>query len=933
MEIRIKTSAEKIEAIRQAAQSKVGRRLVGQLRYALLYGQEFQDKEVLHLVAEVADGAYKALLETGYLSDETAQKSEEKLCAMAEKAKRLVMTCVAHAHIDVNWQWDYPETVASTLSTFQTMIHLLNEYPSFRFAQSQIALYEICRQYDPELFQKIKQRVAEGRWEVAASFWVESDKNMPSGESLLRHMLYSKQYAKEHFGLEPESLSLDFEPDTFGHSANLPEILQAGGIKYYYHCRGAEGPCISRWQGQSGAELLRYREPNWYNAEIDEDMVLYVPKFCREHGVSETLKVYGVGNHGGGPSRRDIERLQDMASWPVFPKIEFGTYGAFFQRLEQQREQFPVVSGELNMVFPGCYTTQTRIKRENRQGEAKLYESETYQAMDAALGGRKGQNLKTSWQQLLTQQFHDVLTGSCVRSAREYAMGEYQRVQARANACASAALGHLSGQIDTASLRVEEECIEETTSRGAGVGFGVPDYCLPQTERGEGRQRVYHVFNSLPRKSSAVGSLILWDWPGDTGRISLTTPDGSAVPFQVLEKDDNGLWENWYWWHSYKRILFWAEVPACGYITLLLDENPLETVDVFAFREPRVEQPVQYILENDFLRAEFDEMTAQLLHLTDKKTGRSGMGDGTRGGFHLIREDDARGMTAWVVGRHMSHESLHHGVKITEFVKGDLRSWLRYRIAFGQSSLDVTVMLEKESRALDFHVDCDWQEVAQKGSFIPQLSYACPLPFSCQEYVYDIPCGLVKREEKNHNVPANSFIAAFDGAFGVALSSVGSYGFRGVEDTLNLTLVRSSYDPDPYPEQGMNRFRFFVGMAQEAEELLHRSAEALCPLSVVSGQFQEGTLPTSASLVEAAGAEISAIKEAEQGDGLLVRLYGTADAKEMVQLRFAKPVRTACFTDLYERRLGDDGIQISGTNLSVPMRSKSIVSILIHLEE
>jgi alpha-mannosidase len=227
------------------------------------------------------------------------------------------------------WGWD--ETVSITLETFRTMLDLMKEYPDYTFSQSQASVYRVVEDHDPAMLDEIRARVKEGRWEVTASTWTETDKNIPSGESQARHILYTKAYLSKLLNIDPDSLDIDFEPDTFGHNANVPEILNKGKVKYYYHCRGYEGHNLYRWTAPSGASILAYREPIWYNAHIEPSMAYYVPEFCNKNGLDTMLKVYGVGDHGGGPTRRDIERIIDMNSWPVFPTIKFGTFKEYFR--------------------------------------------------------------------------------------------------------------------------------------------------------------------------------------------------------------------------------------------------------------------------------------------------------------------------------------------------------------------------------------------------------------------------------------------------------------------------------------------------------------------------------------------------------------------------------------------------------------------------
>jgi alpha-mannosidase len=320
-------------------------RIGAQLRYAkeLCAAGAAEDNGVIKNVEEFLA---RERAENGALTKAAAQEAEGMLIEQfGTAAKQFTIICAGHAHIDMNWMWRYDETVSITLETFRTVLNLMNEYPEFRFSQSQASVYEIVAKYDPEMLEEIKERVHEGRWEVTAATWVEADKNMPSGESAARHLLYTRGYLAKLLDIPGDGLDLDYEPDTFGHSLTVPEILAKGGVKYYYHCRGYEGHNLYRWQAPSGSSILVYREPHWYLGGVNPDWAYYVPEFCMRHGLNTMLRVYGVGDHGGGPTRRDLERIIEMSSWPVFPNLRFGTYGEFFALAETIQDRLPVVEG------------------------------------------------------------------------------------------------------------------------------------------------------------------------------------------------------------------------------------------------------------------------------------------------------------------------------------------------------------------------------------------------------------------------------------------------------------------------------------------------------------------------------------------------------------------------------------------------------------
>ncbi|MFO7612833.1 MAG: alpha-mannosidase, partial [Clostridia bacterium] len=466
-----------IKELKKHAASQGGMRILSQLEFAVKLSKVNEgrfDKQI----AFVANYLMQQIKQDGVITDKAAAAAELDLQELAAYAKKYTMICAAHAHIDMNWMWDYSETVAITLETFRTMLNLMEEYPEFTFSQSQASVYKIVEKHDPAMLAEIKKRVAEGRWEVTASTWVEADKNMPNGESHARHLLYTRKYLMDLLDLSPESFEIDYEPDTFGHSLNIPEILSKGGVKYYYQCRGYEGHHIYKWKAPSGASVIVFREPLWYNMDIAPAVALHVPEFCEENGLDSILYVYGVGDHGGGPTRRDLEKLIDMNTWPVYPNIKFGTYIEFFKELEKISDRLPIVEGELNFVFTGCYTTQTRIKTANRIGEAKLDEAESVCALAANFLAESypAPDFEGSWRKLLFNQFHDILPGSGVVDTREFAMGEFQKILAYANTGMTLAYRNIAMKINTASLLPDGEALDAERSEGGGAGFGLAGF-------------------------------------------------------------------------------------------------------------------------------------------------------------------------------------------------------------------------------------------------------------------------------------------------------------------------------------------------------------------------------------------------------------------------------------------------------------------------
>ena len=882
------------------------------------------------LVSQAIELAWTAQQGQGALSADTAAAVERALAPMAALAKGYTLLCVGHAHIDMNWMWGYDETSSVTLDTFQTMLDLMDEYPEFTFGQSQASVYRIVERHNPKMLQQIKRRVHEGRWEVTASTWVEADRNMPNMESMARHFLYAKRYLSKLLDIDPETLNIDYEPDTFGHHINVPEVLCGGGVKYYYHCRGHEDHVLYNWKAPSGRSILVFREPSWYNWTMDGRCATLVPAFCKKHGMDAMLRVYGVGDHGGGPTRRDIEKIIDMDRWPIFPAFKFSTYGEFYRRAEQVRDALPVVEGELNFVFDGCYTTQTRQKRGNRLGEAMLAEAEGAAALSRlAIGADYDADaFEDAWRKVLFNQFHDILPGSGTVDTREYAMGQYQEAFTAANTSRAMIVRALSDAADTSALGSGED-IGQTRSEGAGVGYGLSDGRISQLGRHAGLRRLFTVYNPLPFARESVAEFPVWDWNGNAARMRWTDASGQPLAHQV---QNHGM-DN-YWGHLHTDVLVRVKVPAMGYTTVVLDEDPPQAV-ALPLEFPRVDPLPCNVLENEFLRAELDGRDGGVISLVDKRTGREYARPGCpMGVFRLVEEDTSRGMSAWTVGRYRAVTMLNRGVKFKQAPAGAraVRQSIAYEVGFGNGSrLEVTVSLDAHEPMLRFDAAVRWQEIGTPETFFPQLNFFMPVAYDYDTIRYDVPMGAVDRPPMDMDVPAQSYGMPLcaDGA-PLMLISDSKYGYRGAAEGLGLTLIRSSADPDPWPEVGAHRVRMAIALGQGSKTENAVRAQAFCRgLLVAAARVHGGSLPSAQSLLELSpNVALSAVKQAEDGSGIVVRfceLEGSA-GRGWVRL-FRAPVSASLVNVLEQPVPGRATVE--GDTVRFDCRAHGVGSVLI----
>lgn len=907
--------------------NKANNRIISELEFVLHLSEEgrgcYDD-----IVEQALDFLLEKAAVQGVLTNQDCESAEAILSPLAGEAKSYKLILAAHAHIDMNWMWSFNETVAITLATFRSILNIMDQYPQFVYSQSQGSVYKIVEEYDPELMEEIKKRIAEGRWEVTASAWVETDKNMPAGESLLRHIQYTKEYMKTVWNAD--DLEVDFSPDTFGHSANVPEIDRFGEVKYFYHCRGNGGQeILYRYKAPSGKEVLTYREPNWYNGAITPHMAAGFPEISRRcMGLRTGLVVYGVGDHGGGPTRRDVERALEMMEWPIYPQIKFGTFREFFKEAESLWEKLPVVEKELNYFAPGCYTTQSRIKRANRRLEAALLDAEAMSVMAGKLTGFTfaREKMEQAWRDVLFTHFHDILTGSCVQDSREHAMGLFQTSMAVANTQIQNAMYGISRNIDTSSIAVDVDPYY-SQSEGAGAGYGIENFTgVPSTERGSGRTRIFHIFNTLSWERSQVAELTVWDWTGDLRRLHVVDSHGKELSFQLV---DNRMQD--YWSHKYMRVLVDVTVPALGYTTVVLAEKKAECYPVYLQeREHTARVFDDYLLENERVAVRIASSSGRIVSMRDKRSGMEMVGQDTGAGFTYI-ETEVSSSSAWEIGRYIRELPVERCLKLELLSDGPLRKSVKASWQVANSRLEATYSLDKYQSAVKVEVRVDWHEIG--SDIIPVLDYRIPLSYKPEDYQYDIPAGVIRRDSLHNDVPALQYgLARREDNPCAILISDSKYGYRAEDQRLALTLLNSSTSPDPYPERGIHHITLWFGAcsadAREAEQM---AAACNHNLFYQPSNSHYGILPMENSLLQvtAEHAVLSAVLPG-QDNSVLIRVYETAGKRENVCLEFGSDVAAARSVNLLGKEQ-DTEVTISGKQVVFAVEPYALSEVEVRL--
>jgi len=884
-------------------------------------------------------------------------EAEEMLAPLGLAAKAYTAHIAGHAHIDMNWMWSWPETVAVTVDSFGTVLKLMDEYPQFHFSQSQASVYRIIEQHRPDLLERIAARVKDGHWEVTASHWVEGDKNMAGGESLCRHLLYTRQYLQGLFGLKPEDVPIDWSPDTFGHAATVPTYLVRGGVKYLYlHRPGVQTPSKPDafwWEGPDGARVLVRNDMKYgYNGVIGPQIAQNLLGFVKFTGGADYLFVCGVGDHGGGPTRRDLLRGLDMQSWPIFPTVAFSTTRAFYERLEG--EKLPVITGELNCEFTGCYTTQTLIKKANRFAESRLADAEAASALAWATGGvpYPAGDFRQGWRDTLFSHFHDILPGSGVHDTRTYTHGLFQQTMATTSAAETKALRAIAALVDTSAAgppSLGEGPVSQVHSAlGAGVGFRSFDGNYWNSEQSAGHgPRPFVIFNPTGHRRREVIEVTIWDNAPDrqvtlkNHAFSVRCPDGTIIPAQVVVGGQ-------YWGHDFAILSFPVVVAGLGYaLYTVLEDCATPPAGESAVGQIGTRHHCGYApaeragegLENELIRLELDTVSGGIKRLIDRRSGALIVENAPALEYAVERP---HGMTAWSIDNTGPTE-YPQMTALRRALDGPYKAAIEVDLAIHESTFTVTYEVRAGDPRLYVGIKGVWFQRGAQQTGVPALSFALPLNLREAAARYEIPFGAIDRAwNEGEEVPALRWAQVTGTAngkvAGCLLANDCKYGHSLDGSTLRLTLIRGSYDPDILPEIGQHEIHLailpFAGELP-VTQAIHAGQDINHALRPVGTDVHPGKLPAAAQLIRVTGDVcLSAVKKAEDGNALIVRVFNPT-AKPVTAGIAIDPalgkVKCATEVDLLERALDACALGTGDSSVNFTVPHHGIVSVKIEI--
>lgn len=776
------------------------------------------------------------------------------------KDKQLYM--IGNAHLDPVWLWQWQEGFQETKATFQSALDRMKESDDFIFTSSSAAMYEWVENNDPTMFEEIKQRIKEGRWHIVGGWWIQPDCNIPSGESFVRQGLYGQHYFKEKFGV---TAKVGYNVDSFGHNGMLPQILKKSGMDYYVMMRPMpnEKGLPSRlfwWQSDDGSKVLTFRIMFEY-LSWGKDLENHVRRTLGEfkEPINDLMLFYGVGNHGGGPTKENIESIRRLNGQEDLPKLIFATPDQYFRDMESKGLEFPVVHDDLQHHASGCYAAHSGIKQWNRQAENKLIAAEKYSALAYWLTGQSypAEELKQAWKNVLFNQFHDILAGTSLEPAYDdalYLFGESMAIGDRA----------LNYAIQSLSWKIG---IEQDESMLPIVAFNP------------------HAWRSKVNVELEVA--------GIKPNSVLLDDQGNVIPFQTVKSQAAA--------RGRFRLSFMADLPSMGYRVYKLIK---ESESIKPIGEPI--KAGDHFMENERFRLEFDPATGYIESLHDKKIGHEVFkGEGARPAVIADTSD------TW------SHDVLHFNdvvghfkaTKVHRVEHGPVKSTIRVVSEYGNSRLIQDFSMYPDQDQIDVQVTVDWREHFK----MLKLIFPMNVVFSTQ--TYEIPYGTIEREHNGEEEPGQSWvdytglIPSINKIYGLSLMNDAKYSYSIHNKELALTVLRSPiyahhipYEPDPngeysFIDQGIQRFSYSLlpheGTWVDAETV-KRAAELNCKPIALAETYHEGPLPQTDSYVDCnqPNVIVSAIKKAEDNDDLIVRCYETAKKATTAEITLPKWNRT-----------------------------------------
>ncbi len=825
---------------------------------------------------------------------------------ISDFAKQYTLYFVSNAHIDAAWLWRYMETIDICERTFGSVLHMMNVRPDLTYAQSSAAYYEWMQKYDPVVFNGIKERIKDGRWEVVGGMWIEPDCNIPSGESWMHQLLYSQRYFRNNLGVEAK---IGWNPDSFGYTWNMPEFYLNAGIdafitqKIGWNDTNVFPYRVFWWEAPDGSKILSYFPFDYVNQVTDPFRLTdWMRQFEANTGFTKMMVLFGVGDHGGGPSLEMMKRIDHLKTLDIYPKVEFGGAGNYIGWLKtQDLSSLPVWDNELYLEYHrGTLTTQSETKKANRRSEVLLTNAEKF-ATIATMYGRAYNNrsLEKAWQEVMFNQFHDILPGSGIRE---------NYIDAAERFGIAKEIGR--HELDGAFARIERR-INTLTVKGKPIV----------------------VYNPLSWNRTDVVKLKLPD--GSPPNLSIYDSRGREIPSQVL---NTGIYS--------REIIFVASVvPSLGYkvYDMRAVKSRIKTADLHIDSTS---------IENEFYRVKIDPDSGWIGSIFDKVNHKELL---TGYGNRLeVLQDKPKQWDAWNIGlTGVEYPTKFRNIEILE--NGPVRVVLRvtrdFRMPgeigvyptddFPTSFFKQDIILYKGIDRVVFRTGVDWWETHA------MLKVAFSVNVKDSLATYEIPYGTITRatipkdswERAKWEVPAQRWADVSeegdkpDEGFGVSLLNNSKYGYDIKGSVMRLSLLRSPVWPDPTADRGSHKIEYAIyshAGSWNSGGTERQGYDFNYPLIAFEGTRHSGSLPLSHSFFKLSPSNLilTVVKQSEDLNGWVLEWYNASGLDSHAELTLPRDPRKVVESNFLEQDGGT--VHFQGNQIFLDTGKNSIKTIKVY---
>lgn len=792
----------------------------------------------------------------------------KELKPISEFAKKFTLQFVANAHIDAAWLWRKKETEEVTKRTFSAVMNMFKARPDFTYTQSQAALYEWMKDDYPNLFEQMKSYSDNGRWEISGGMWVEPDCNLPSGDSWARQLLYGQKFFKKYFGKQAR---IGWNPDSFGYNWNLPQFMLLGGLdafitqKIGWNDTNVFPHRLFWWQSPEGSKILTYFPFSYVN-EINNPfgLVDWLRQYEANTGLTKLLVLFGVGDHGGGPSLEMMARIDKLRELYIYPTIEFNTAQNYIDWVRTQDiTRIPTWNDELYLEYHrGTATTQSNTKKWNRISESLLTNAEKFNFISSFYDGKNyADKIKDSWKTVLFNQFHDILPGSSIREVYIDSDKNYREAFELAKFALDNSITNISAKINTSTIKDGKAVI---------------------------------IFNPLSWQRTDIAKVELPK--GDDKNYLVFDIKGNEIPSQLKRKDK-----------LTNEIIFIAdEIPPIGYKTFILKKSDA----AYSFRQSDLFPPqpeFELKIENEYFKVAVDTKTGLVKSIFDKNL-KIELIDGYGNKLQLL-EDLPSAWDAWNIG--LTGKEFPSTLRKVEVVENGpvrqiirvTRDYLKPGVVksfptedYPNTFFTQDVILYNGIDRIDFKTDVEWWESKT------MLKVAFALNVIDTVATYEIPFGTIKRsttlkaqwDKGKWEVNAQKWADLSNNEFGISILNNSKYGYDTRNNVMRLSLLRSPIWPDPTADRGDHSFEYSLyphkGKVEESETIF-KGYEFNYPLITYVTDLHQGTLPLEKTFVqiEPQNVIITSIKQSEENENaIIITMYESKgiDSKVEISLPF-----------------------------------------------